>query len=194
MSWLKKIIISCLTVFALLSAPLQVEACGNVCTSVSINSVPGCSLQARACKCCSLFHGCKYKIDVRDPTTGIVGDSDYHGDANSAALYGIYNLFRQDNGCNCHSMSNIPYGTCKLGGKTCFYFSSPGAISSKSVSYRIYIHDESNPKVEGEADASNTNSIKQAILSAFQSLTQKENLAHCTSNATDIYDKVKENE
>jgi len=188
MKFLKQFLATVVLAFALILTyvPNQVDACGNVCRSIAINGIPGCSIQARACQCCATWphHGCKYKVDSRDPSTGVVGNSDYHGDSHSAAVTGIYNLFMNDNGCNCHTMDSIPLGTCKLGGKACFFFSSPGAVDAKVASYRIYLHNDAAPTIEVEATAANTAAIKQTILSAFQQLAAKENLSHCTAAIT----------
>jgi len=157
------------------------DACANMCKGITITSVPGCTLTGRGCKCVQLFKKAKYKVDLTDPVSGVSAGSDYHGDDTTAGKVAIVNLFNNDhhNGCTCKPIPDIPFGSCTLAGRACFYFPNLNALNAKTPSFSIWIHNTAAPSVEGNASAASEKDVQAAAQAAIQDLNAKSSLAHC---------------
>jgi len=108
----------------------------HLCKHTNINSIPGCALQADACKC--IFDH-KYQIKVTDPVTGVSAYSGWQGGETQAGEDAIQKLFQTDNGCNCHSRT-FPLGNCTGYINACFFWTTVSALANNQTSFRLFGH------------------------------------------------------
>ena len=146
---------------ALAVALVSADGCTHLCKNTDINQVPGCDLQADACKC--LFSH-NYYIRATDPTTGAVGRSSWTSSGTLSGEEAIQNLFLTDNGCNCHAKS-FPLGNCTANIKACFYWTSVGALQANQTSFRLFGQlTAPNPSPVYTGVAANVSDIEAASL------------------------------
>ena len=105
------------------------------CKGITVDNVPGCHLTGEGCKCEQLIRH-RYKVTLKDPTTGASGWSGWEGDSNQAGKMAVYELFTVDKGCNCHNQQ-FPLGKCQILGQFCFWFRDVGAIDHNDPSFHL---------------------------------------------------------
>ena len=145
-----------------------------ICKGFTETSIPGCTLKGKGCECLHLegndLHLKKYRTEFTDESTNVCGG--YSPMVNSKTQSGelaLVQLFQKDNGCNCNGTDNVPLGQCKVNYKTCFFFSSTGAISSKNPSFRLFAQVVAPTKLpQLELIAANETALKTIAVAMYQ--------------------------
>lgn len=142
--------------------------CAHICKDIKVNSIPGCHLKGKGCKC--IFHH-KYQVRLTDPTTGTTGESGWEHSDTSAGDEAAYELLSKDLGCNCKTNSSIPFGKCHATAKVCFYFQSMSKLSSKASSFKIF--GSVNGGKATEAIANNQTALVKTVTDLFVKLAME---------------------
>lgn len=158
---MRTVFIVLLCVAAALACPMGMHKC----EGIHVDSVPGCHLTGKGCRCVLNHH---YHVELTDPATGAHGSSGWSGDKDHCGREAVLGVLLNDRGCNCQTKNGIPLMNCSINAQSCFYFQDEAKLKASSASFRMYAKITApTPSTEFMVVAANSTQIQTAIMMLY---------------------------